>query len=305
MLLLASFTGRAQQDAHYTQYMYNMSVINPAYSTDDQDLINGGILYRAQWVGSVGGPTTGNVFAHTPITEEQEIGMSIVHDEIGNIVKESNVFVDYAYKIKTSETTKISFGAKAGATFFSTDFNGLKYTDPNPDPAFANNLSRVFPNLGFGTYFFGKQFYVGFSTPNLLATKQLEKKDGVYTTGIEEIHYYLTGGYVFNLSDDFKFKPAFMTKAVKGAPLSLDLTANVLMFDKLEMGVGYRWDDAVSALVNFRINRNLRIGYAYDYTLTNLGNFNSGSHEFLLLFNLSKSKHLNEENGFDKSPRFF
>lgn len=304
--MLLSLLAKAQQDPQYTQYMYNMSVINPAYSTDDTNLINLGGLYRAQWVGSVGGPTTGTFFAHSPFTENQEIGISIVHDQIGNIVKESNVFIDYAYKIKTGETTKLSFGLKAGASFFNTEFDGLKFTDATPDPAFANNISKVFPNIGVGTYFYGNNYYLGLSSPNMLKSKQLKNQDGIIETGVEEIHAYFTGGYVFNLGENYKLKPAFMAKVVKGAPLSLDLTANLLMFNRIELGTAYRWDESVSALANFLITPNLRIGYAYDYTLNNLGSFNRGSHEIMLLFNISKSKPQSEiNNGYDKSPRFF
>ena len=117
---------------------------------------------------------------------------------------------------------------------------------------------------------------------------------------VEEIHFFLTGGYVFDISNKLKLKPAFMTKAVNGAPLSMDLTANVLWNNRVEFGVGYRFDDAVSGLVNFKVTPTLRLGYAYDYTLSNLGNFNSGSHEIMILFDISKIG-----NGYDKSPRFF
>lgn len=305
VLLLCLTRTQAQQDPQYTQYMYNMSVLNPAYATDDADAINLGGLYRAQWVGAVGGPTTGTFFMHTPLKKRIEVGMSIVHDEIGDVVKESNVFADVAYVLPLGEKQKLSFGIKAGATFFSTNFNGFVFTDNLPDQAFANNLSRTYPNIGVGTFYFGEKYYVGLSAPNLLRTKHLETQDGLTRTGVEEIHYFLTGGYVFDLNDQFKFKPAFMTKAVSGSPVSLDVTANFLYNNMLEMGVGYRVGDAVSGLVNFRITQNLRIGYAYDYTLSNLSRFNSGSHEIMVLFNLSKSGKNSAGNGYDKSPRFF
>lgn len=282
--------------------MYNMSVINPGYATDDAEVINFGALYRAQWVGSEGGPTTGTFFAHSPIAKKVEMGISVVHDEIGDVVKESNVFVDFAYVLNLNESNKLSFGIKGGATFYSTNFNGFIYSDELPDPAFAENLSKTFPNIGVGAFYFGENYYLGLSSPNLLKSKHLEKQDGVIATGVEEIHYFFTGGYVFNLNDNLKFKPAFMTKAVAGAPMSLDLTANFLINNVFELGAGYRWDDSVSGLVNFKITPSLRIGYAYDYTLSNLGKFNTGSHEIMLLFDLNKK---GKTNGYDKSPRFF
>ena len=294
----------AQQNAQYTQYMYNMSVLNPAYATDNPDAINLGGLYRAQWVGSVGGPTTGSFFAHSALGKRVEGGLSIIHDQIGDVVKETNFYADFAYVLPVSEKHKLSFGLKAGATFFSTNFNGFVYSDPLPDLAFANNLSKTFPNVGVGTYYFGDNYYIGFSAPNLLTSKHLEKQDGIIRTGSEEIHYFLTGGYVFTLNDHLKLKPAFMTKAVSGAPLSIDFTTNVLINNIFEAGVGYRLRDSMSGLVNFKVTPTLRVGYAYDYTLSNLGRFNSGSHEIMLLFDLSKSGNKNT-NGYDKSPRFF
>lgn len=294
----------AQQDAQYTQYMYNMSVLNPAYATDNKEVINLGGLYRAQWVGSVGGPTTGTFFGHAAFGKNVEGGLSIIHDQIGDVVKESNVFADFAYVLPLNEKHKLSLGLKAGATFFSTNFNGFVYSDVLPDQAFANNLSRTFPNVGIGTYYFGDNYYIGFSAPNLLTSKHLEKKEGIVRTGSEEIHYFLTGGYVFNLNDKLKFKPAFMTKGVSGAPISVDVTANFLFNNTLEAGIGYRIGDSMSGLVNFRLAPTLRVGYAYDYTLSNLGRFNSGSHEIMILFDLNKSRNKNT-NGYDKSPRFF
>lgn len=304
-LILMAVKSSAQQDPMFTHYMYNMSVINPAYATDNADVLNLGGLYRAQWVGAVGGPTSGTFFAHKPISKRVELGISVVHDQIGDVVNENNVFVDFAYVLPVSEKTKLSFGAKAGATFFDTNFNGFEYTDPELDPAFANNISKVFPNIGAGMYLFGENYYAGVSVPNLLMTKHLERQDGIIADGVEAMHYFITGGYVFtfNGNDNFKLKPAFMAKAVSGAPLSIDFTTNVLINNKFELGVGYRHGDSVSGLTSFYLTPTLRVGYSYDYTLTNLRNFNSGSHEVFLLFDIDFGKF--SGNGYDKSPRFF
>ena len=305
MVVLFSIIVRGQQDPQFTHYIYNMSVINPAYATDNPDVMNIGGLYRSQWVGAVGGPVTGTFFAHKPLSKRVEMGVSFVHDEIGDVVNENNVYVDFAYVLPLSEKTKLSFGAKGGATFFDTNFNGFVYTDPLPDPAFQNNISKVFPNIGAGMYLFGDNYYAGISVPNLLMTKHLERQSGITTTGVEAMHYFITGGYVFtfNGNDNFKLKPAFMAKAVSGAPLSLDITANALINNFFEFGVGYRKGDAVSGLVNFYVTPTLRIGYSYDYTLTNLSKFNSGSHEVFVLFDLDFGKLSGK--GYDKSPRFF
>ena len=298
---------RAQQDPQFTHYMYNMSVMNPAYATDNADVINLGGLYRAQWVGIKGAPTTQTFFAHKPLSKRVEVGISIVHDEIGDVVKENNIFADFAYVIPINETVKLSLGLKAGVTLFDTNFNGFVLTDPAPDPAFQNNISQVFPNIGAGMYLFGPNYYAGFSAPNLMTSRHIETINGRAGSGVESVHFFLTGGYVFtfNGNDNLKLKPAFMAKGVEGAPLSLDLTTNILINNKFELGAGYRMGDSVSALASFYISPSLRIGYSYDYTLTNLDAFNSGSHEVFLLFDLDLNKLSSNGKGYDKSPRFF
>ncbi len=300
---LLSVAVSAQQDPQYTHYMYNMSVINPAYATDIPGIVNIGGLYRTQWVGAVGAPKTVNFFAHTPLSERVQVGVSVVSDEIGDVVKDNSIFADFAYIIPVSDKNKISFGVKGGISFFDANFNGFQYSDIPPDPAFANNINQTFPNVGVGTYFFSDKYYIGFSAPNLLRTKHLEHQDAISTIGVEEIHYFFTGGYVFDLNDNLKFKPAFMAKGVSGAPMAFDITGNVLINERFEAGVGYRFDDSVSGLVNFAITPTLRVGYSYDYTLTNLGQFNSGTHEIFLLFDLDLSGMGGK--GYDKSPRFF
>lgn len=277
-----------------------MSLINPAYATDDPDMINLGSMYRAQWVGSIGGPKTISFFGHTPITDRVEGGLSLVHDDIGDVVKETNIFADIAYVIPVSSNSKLSLGVKAGATFYNTNFDGFVFSDPLPDPAFAENVNETFPNVGIGAFYFSDNYYFGLSAPNLLKSKHLKDYDGLVALGAEEIHFYLTGGYVFTLNDNLKLKPAFMTKAVSGSPIAVDLTANVLIHEKFEVGVAYRFDDSFSGLFNFRIAPTLRIGYAYDYTLSNLGKFNNGSHEIMLLYDINLLG-----TGNDKSPRFF
>ncbi|NUY82413.1 type IX secretion system membrane protein PorP/SprF [Flavobacterium sp. MAH-1] len=301
---LSGMVGFAQQDPQFTHYMYNMSVINPAYATDSPGTINIGGLYRTQWVGAVGAPKTVTAFVHSPVASRLEAGVSIVSDEIGDVVKENNVYADIAYVFPVSENNKLSFGVKAGATFFDANFNGFQYSDTDPDPAFANNIHRVFPNVGVGTYFFGDNYYMGISVPNLLRTKHLEHQDAISTIGVEEIHYFITGGYVFTLSENWKLKPATMIRAVKGAPMAFDLTLNTLINNRFELGAGYRIDDAVSGLAGFYITPDLRIGYSYDYTLTNLGSYNSGTHEIFLLWDLNLGNGIGGK-GFDKSPRFF
>ncbi|MEC3905815.1 type IX secretion system membrane protein PorP/SprF [Tamlana sp. 2201CG12-4] len=303
-LTFLSWQSFSQQDPQFTQYMYNMSIINPAYATAEEGILNLGGLYRTQWVGVDGAPKTASFFAHTPVNDKIELGISFTNDNIGDVVDENNIFADFAYVLPVGVESKISFGVKGGFTFYNTNFDGfmLQSGDRSTDMAFNENITRTFPNLGIGTFFFAENYYLGLSAPNLLSTKHIESENGIKATGVQNVHYFFTGGYVFDINENLKFKPAFMGKAVKGAPLALDITANILINEKLEAGLGYRLDDAISALVNFRVTPDLRIGYAYDYTTSNLGDFNSGSHEIFILFDVDL---FGFKGGYDRSPRFF
>ncbi|MEN2412956.1 PorP/SprF family type IX secretion system membrane protein [Flavobacterium mesophilum] len=296
-------TVSAQQDPEYTHYMYNMSVINPAYATGTPLMMNFGGLYRTQWVGAVGSPKTFTFFGHTALSEKVEVGMSLVSDDIGDgAKKETNGYADFAYILNLGGKNRLSLGLKAGFSALQSNFNGFQLQSGNAatDAAFAENINATKPNIGVGAYYFRDNLYVGFSAPNLLRSKQIEEKSGINAYGSEEIHMYLTGGYVFQLNDMWKLKPASMAKFVKGAPVAVDITANVLYNEKFELGVAYRINDSFSALANINVTPSLRVGYAYDYTLSNLGQFNSGTHEIMLLFDLDLLG-----KGYDKSPRFF
>lgn len=308
LLFITSFYSlniTAQQDPAFTQYMYNLSVINPAYATADAGIVNFGLLYRSQWVGLVGAPETATAFVHTPINERIEVGVSVIHDEIGDgALNEDNIYADFAYVLQLNKSTYLSLGIKAGVTLFNTQFDNFQLNsgDFSTDPAFAENISQVFPNLGAGAFLYNDNFYVGLSAPNFLSNRHIEERDGISSLGAENVHVFLTAGYIFDINNSLKFKPSFLARAVNGAPVSLDFSANVLINERFEAGLSYRLDDAVSALFNVKITPSLRIGYAYDYTTSNLGDFNSGTHEVFLLFDLDL---FGLNRGYNKSPRFF
>lgn len=293
----------AQQDPQYTQYMYNMNLVNPAYATGMQSMLDIGTLYRTQWVGAVGAPKTLTLFAHMPVDKKIEMGFSLVSDDIGDgAKKEDNFSADFAYVLQLNNSHRLSLGLKAGFTSFKTNFNGFVFEsgDASTDLAFSEDVNKTLPNIGVGAFYFTDKYYIGLSTPNLLSSKHIEERSGINAFGSENIHAFFTGGYVFTLSDSFKLKPAFMSKFVKGAPITLDISANVLYNEKFEFGAAYRFGDAVSALMNVKVTPIVRVGYAYDYTISNLGQFNSGTHEIFILFNLDLLS-----KGYDKSPRFF
>lgn len=292
-----------QQDPEYTHYMYNMNVLNPAYATGTESVLNIGTLYRTQWVGAVGAPKTLTFFSHIPVSKSVELGVSLISDDIGDgAKKENNFYMDFAYVIRLKNKQNISFGLKAGFTSFQTDFNGfrLESGDPATDLAFSQNINNFKPNIGAGIYYFSNRYYIGLSAPNLLSNKHIEERSGIHAFGSENIHTFLTAGYVFKIGNDCRLKPAFMTKYVPGTPLSTDISVNILYNSRFELGAAYRIDDAVSGLMSIGVSPSIRVGYAYDYTLSNLGQFNSGTHEIFLLFDLDLLG-----KGYDKSPRFF
>ena len=294
-LMLACYTGFAQQDAQFTQYMYNTININPAYAGSRGVMSIFGI-HRTQWVGLDGAPTTNAFSINTPINNSNiGIGLSVVSDKIGP-TKDNTLSGDVSYTIPTSETYKLSFGIKASINMFNLDTSLLNPADAN-DPNLQNFNNEISPNFGAGIYLHSDKLYLGLSVPNFLQDSKYN--DNAVAVFQERMNFYFIGGYVFDLSESVKFKPAVLTKLVTGAPLQVDASANFLFFDKLTLGAAYRWDAAVSAMAGFQITDGLFIGYSYDMETTELKNYNSGSHEVFLRFELF--------NRVSKlvSPRFF
>ncbi|MDI5889352.1 PorP/SprF family type IX secretion system membrane protein [Flavobacterium yafengii] len=301
ILLLLSGIVRAQQDAQFTQYMYNTINVNPAYAGSRQSM-SVFALHRTQWVGLDGAPVTNTASINTPLTNtNMGIGVSIINDKIGPS-DESNLAVDFSYSINTSEEFKLSFGIKASANLLNINFDKLNQYDAN-DYSFENNVDDKFsPNIGAGLYWYSEKTYIGLSAPNLLETKHFDKYAGTGANSYiakERINYYLTAGHVFDLNYNLKFKPALITKLVQGAPLQVDISANFLFNEKFTLGAAYRWSAAVSALVGFQATDSWFIGYGYDLETTRLANYNSGSHEIFLRFELFKTY------SRITSPRFF
>jgi type IX secretion system PorP/SprF family membrane protein len=290
---------KAQQDPQYTQYMYNMNVVNPAYA-GSRGTLSLGLLGRTQWTSVDGAPKSMTFDVHAPLGKKVGVGLSVIADEIGP-AKEQNIYADFSYTLETSSVGRLAFGLKGGVTLLNVNLLDivLPQTSSAGDPVFDENINKTMPNFGAGVYYYTDKWYVGFSVPNILKTEHLDK-DNINTKASEEVHYFLTGGYVFDLSSTLKFKPSLMFKGVTGAPVSVDINANFLMYDRFELGASYRIDDSVSALFNFGVTPDFRIGYAYDYTISDFSNSHTGgSHEIILLYDIDFSK----KNL--KSPRYF
>ena len=301
VLMLASSVSYAQQDAQFTQYMYNTININPAYAGSRGALSVFG-LHRTQWVGLDGAPVTNTFSINTPINGTNiGLGLGIINDRIGPS-DENNISADFSYSIPTSERYKLSFGIKASANLLNVDFTKLNIYNSS-DPRFKDNIENKFsPNIGAGLYFHSDKTYIGLSVPNFLETKHFDgtaNNNAQSFIASERMHYYLIAGHVFDLSANLKFKPSLLTKLVAGAPLQVDVSGNFLINDKFVIGAAYRWSAAVSAMVGFQASDSWYIGYGYDLETTRLANYNSGSHEIFLRYELFQK--------VDKiiSPRFF
>jgi len=302
-ILLGTFSSNAQQDPQYTQYMYNTEVVNPAYA-GNREVLSFGLLLRTQWTGLEGAPKTGTLTVSSPIglLDNMGLGLSIVSDEIGPSV-ESNVNVDFSYSIQASENAKLSFGLKAGVDLLDVDFTKLNIYDKT-DPRFQNNIdSKIQPQIGAGMYLNSDNYYVGLSVPNFLTTKHFNTSNlentSLETTAAERLHYFLIAGYVFELSENLKFKPATLVKMVSGSPLQWDASANFLLYDKLTLGASYRWSAALSAMAGFQITDGLFIGMGYDYQTTDIEAYSDGSYEVMIRFDI-----LNKPDRV-VAPRFF
>lgn len=284
----------AQQDPQYTQYMYNMNVVNPAYAGSKESLSITG-LYRKQWSGLSGAPETFTLSAHSPVGEKVGLGLSAVKDELGP-VKETNVYADFSYTLDLSQSLKLALGVKAGASFHEVGLIDLNLQDPG-DPFFSQNIDKTHPNVGAGAFLYSDKFYVGLSMPNMIKSVHLDENGLKY--GSEEMHYFGTAGYVFDINDNFKLKPSVMVKSSFNAPVSFDANLNALFFERFELGASYRIDDSFSGIVGFQLTPNMRVGYAYDHITSDLKGLGDASHEVILSFDLYFNKRVL------RSPRFF
>ena len=286
----------AQQESQYSQYMYNTMIINPAY-TGSRGVPSFFGLYRAQWVGIEGAPKTATLSFHTPFEDKNVgLGASLYHESIGPQAT-NTLMVDFSYTLDF-DNSKLAFGLKGTAGFYQFNRNKLNLLY-GADVAFSGNENVFSPNIGAGVYWYSDNYYLGFSVPYILSSRTFSSKEKTVSIVNSVQHYHLMGGYVFDVTDDVKFKPAALLKIVKGAPLQADLSANFMFNEKFVLGAAYRWSAAVSLMAGFQINQNWFIGYAYDYETTELSKYNSGSHEIFLRYEFLKDARR------IISPRFF
>lgn len=285
----------AQQDAQFTQYMYNTIAVNPAYAGSRGALSVIGIN-RNQWVGLEGSPTTQTLSINTPLRNDRiGIGLSYINDQIG-FEKSNYLYGDFSYSMPLDKTLTASFGLKVGASYF--DLDDILLSDPQvaADPYFADRINRWTPNVGAGVYIHSNKWYAGLSAPKLIVNDN-NRTQGFET--LEQLHYYLIGGYVFDMNSNIKFKPTALAKFTDGAPASYDFTATFLFYEKLWLGGSYRVGDAIGGIADFQISKQFRVGYAYEYPISDINLVSQATHEVLLIYEF---KFVNNRM---KSPRYF
>lgn len=296
LILITYIDLKAQQNPHYSQYMYTLNIVNPAYAGSKEN-ISLGLLYRKQWVNIDGAPSTFTFSGHTPVGNNVGLGLSAISDKIGPVT-EQNIFGDFSYTIKLNETSKLALGLKTGVSLHQVGLRDIQSSLPDPtEGIFGEDISDTSLNIGTGAFYYTEKYYVSFSIPNVLKSAHLDYNGRQY--GSDVAHYFLAAGYVFDVNYDLKFKPSFMLKSAFYVSPSLDVSANFLYNEKIEIGATYRLQDSFGGMINFAITPELRIGYAYDHIVSNLNVTTSSSHEFILLYDLFTSKKVS------RSPRFF
>lgn len=301
LVLISVFSDRvqAQQEAMYSQYMFNTLAINPAYA-GSRNVTSATALYRNQWVGIQGAPETITVSLDAPMNNKKVgLGLQVFNDKIG-ITNTTGAFGSYAYRIRLNKGT-LAFGLQAGASQYRADFQSVSLnSNPSNDVAFSENVNKVLLNFGAGIYYNTDRFYMGFSSPQILNNKlsNLKVENANVYSG-QALHLFFATGYVFPLGDVLALKPSILVKGVKGAPIEADLNATLWINDVIAFGLQYRTEADMAAMVELQATPQIRIGYSYDRSLTKLVQYNSGSHEIMLRY----------EFGFRKgkllSPRYF
>ena len=298
MLILGVQNSKAQQMPQFTQYMYNTIAINPAYA-GSREVLSIVAMGRNQWTGFNGGPQTQTLSIHSPLRNEKiGLGLSLINDKAG-YEDFTYVYGNFSYTIDLGERTKLAFGIDAGATSYKISdelYNGVVTGN---DPYFNERLDRWNPNFGAGLLFHSDKWFAGFSIPRMINNDGNSESE---YKSLEQIHYFLIAGYVFDLSKSVKFKPSILAKYTDDAPASIDFTANFLFNEKFWLGASYRSNGkqaAFGALVDFQVTQQFRIGYTYELPTGEIRPYTSGSQEILLMYEFKFTK----KNL--KSPRYF
>lgn len=303
------FSMKAQIEPQYTQYLFNIGSFNPAYSVSLENADVTG-LYRAQFIDIPGSPRNIRLGGNFPLKNKRNgISFNAISDQLGP-ASQTFINVAYAFQVNLTDNTKLSFGLDAGAAILDVDFSEGTFENPGEPILGRQQINEFFPTVGAGTFLYSDDWYIGLSVPNVL-TDDIFNED-VATIIEDRFQFNLIGGYVFNFTENLKFKPAFLANYINGAPLNLNISANFLIGNVVTAGASYRLDNAVSGLAGFQLSNGTFVGYSYDYSINGLSGFNQGSHEVILKFYLGKgdsnrtgNKKLKGKPKQIATPRFF
>ena len=275
------FRANGQQDVMVSQYMFNGLFLNPAYAGSHK-YFSSSLTYRKQWVNFDGAPTTYLLAVDGPLmNQKMGVGLVISNDKIG-VTNQTDIYGNYSYFLQMGEG-KLGFGLKAGVSQYAAKVSDLIVVDANDPTYSAVKKSALIPKFGFGGYYFTKQWFVGLSIPTLLAADPKENNSfNMANTATIRKHYYITAGYVFKLSSMLKLKPTLLIKKEKASPLQTDVSLTAYYMDVVNLGVTYRTKDAITIMLGAQINKQFRVGYAYDITTSDIKTYSSGSHEIML-----------------------
>ncbi len=298
LFLLIGFGAFAQQDAQYSQYMFNSMVINPAYAGYRESL-NVSMLHRDQWTGLDGAPKTQSFVIDAATGRENRVGLglSIINDKLG-LQRQSSAHVNYAYRLPVGENdSRLSFGLSLGIAQYVLNASDASVGDAD-DPNFGAAGTYFVPDARFGFHYYNDRFYIGASGTNLLANSINFQQVGNNTIATHGRHYFVTAGALFNLNESMKFKPSFLIKEDTKGPTSMDLNSFVLIKNSVWLGASYRtgvnlWkktglnngtfkqNSLVGVVETFFLDK-FRLGYAYDYSLSKIVTSLNGTHEISL-----------------------
>jgi len=286
LICISLLSAKAQQDPQFTNYIHNLTSVNPGYA-GQRDVLSATAMYRNQWLGLTGAPKTLNFGIHSPLRNKKiGIGFNITSDKLGPA---NDTFVDgnfsYSIMLGYNKNIDLSFGVKAGVQMLNTDFS-LGSAEINEN-VFNQGINLTSPVFGSGFYMHSDDWFLGFSMPNLFTTKHY---NGIQNSiASERLHYYLVGGYIYSIDSDVYIKPSFLVKGTTGAPVIADLSVSTFFENRFTLGLAYRWGDAISGIVGFQIEKNFYLGYGYDASTSRIADFNSGSHEIFLRYELNSS----------------
>ncbi|MBA3898679.1 MAG: type IX secretion system membrane protein PorP/SprF [Bacteroidetes bacterium] len=286
-LIAGMKAGYSQHLPQYSQYFFNEFAINPAVAGTAKTG-EARSTHRNQWAGITDAPRTFVLSAHGRIAEKNMgLGGNVFTDITGPTRRVGANF-SYSYHLQLTENTKLAMGLSAGILQFGIDASKIQLRDPG-DLSYGSNIqSATVPDFGAGLYLYNDKYFVGASAPQLYQSElKIFSED---SRSRLQNHYFVMAGYKLDLSDEFVLQPMVMVKHVKPVPVQIDLTARVIYQEKMWVGLTYRTHDAISSMIGFNYQEQLMFGYAFDYAVSGLQKYSSGTHELMLGVRFSSRK---------------